>query len=289
MSKSVSFSQYSLFKQCGHQWYLKYVKGLREFTPSIHLTFGTSFHETLQYYLEVMYNESGKKADELDLGAHLKERMKENYVKTLSEVGGKHFSKPEELTEFYEDGMAILNFFKKRRGEYFNKKNTKLVGIEIPIESKVTDQVDGVFIKGFVDFVLYNELADTYTVFDIKTSTRGWGDKEKKDQTKINQILLYKRYLSEQLNVPEDKIDVLFFIVKRKVPAVSDFPIKRIQEFKPANGTRKVKEAYEDFAGFVNEVFTPQGEYKDQTYPKNVSSLCKWCPFNDKPELCDKK
>ncbi len=287
MSKSVSFSQYSLFKNCQHQWYLTYVKGLRDSKPSIHLTFGTSFHETLQHYLQVMFEESGKKADEIDLNLYLKERMKENYTNTLK--GKDHFSNAKEMTEFYEDGVAILDFFKKRRAEYFSKKNTKLVGIEIPIESKVTDEVDGVYIKGFIDFVLYHELSDTYTVFDIKTSTKGWGDKEKKDQTKINQILLYKRYLSQQLNVSEDKINVMFFVVKRKVPAVSEYPIKRIQEFVPANGTRKVKEAYEDFAGFVNEVFTKEGEYKEQSYTKNVSNLCKWCIFNDKPELCDKK
>ncbi len=45
----------------------------------------------------------------------------------------------------------------------------------------------------------------------IKTSTRGWGDKEKKDETKQFQLVLYKKYYSQQFNIPEDNIDVLEF------------------------------------------------------------------------------
>jgi len=287
MSKSVSYSQYSLFRQCSHQWYLTYVKGLREFKPSIHLTFGNSFHETVQHYLQVMFEKTGKEADEIELDSYLKERLVENYKQASS--NGIHFSTPKELSEFHSDGVAILSFFKKNRAEYFSKKNTKLEGIEIPISTSASTEIKNITVKGFIDFVLYSELADRYTIYDIKTSTRGWGDKEKKDQTKINQILLYKKYFSLLKNVPEDKIDVVFFIVKRKVPEVSEYPIKRIQEFKPANGTKKVKDAYEDFSEFINEVFTKDGEYIEQEYKKNPTKLCHWCPFDNKPDLCDKK
>lgn len=287
MSKSVSYSQYSLFRQCPHQWYLTYVKGFREFKPSIHLTFGTSFHETVQHYLQTMYEKTGKEADEIELDSYLKQRLVENYKQATA--NGVHFTTPQELSEFHSDGAAILSFFKKNRAEYFSKKNTKLVGIEIPINAKASTEIENVTIKGFIDFVLYSELADRYTIYDIKTSTRGWGDKEKKDQTKINQILLYKKYFSELKGVPEENIDVVFFIVKRKVPEISEFPVKRIQEFKPANGTKKVKDAYQDFSEFINEVFSKDGEYIDQDYKKNPTRLCNWCPFDNKPELCDKK
>jgi hypothetical protein len=286
MSKSVSYSQYSMFRQCPHQWYLTYVKGNREFKPGINLTFGTSFHETLQNYLGVMFEDSLKKADEIDLGNYLKQRLVENYTSTAK---GNHFSSPEELSEFHADGVAILDFFKKRRAEYFGRKNNKLIGIEVPINAKASPDIENVEIKGFIDLVIYNENSERYTIYDIKTSTRGWSDKEKKDQTKINQILLYKRFFSLLRNIPEDSIDVMFFIVRRKVPEVSEYPIKRIQEFIPANGTKKVKDAYVDFTEFVNEVFTKDGEYIEQEYKKCPTRLCDWCQFNDKAELCDKK
>ena len=43
---------------------------------------------------------------------------------------------------------------------------------------------------------MYNENTETFTIYDIKTSTRGWGDREKKDEIKQFQILLYKIYFS---------------------------------------------------------------------------------------------
>ena len=39
---------------------------------------------------------------------------------------------------------------------------------------------------------------DKIYIYDIKTSTRGWNDTEKKDDSKIAQILLYKEYFSKQ-------------------------------------------------------------------------------------------
>jgi hypothetical protein len=142
---------------------------------------------------------------------------------------------------------------------------------------------------GFIDFILYHKVTDSYTIFDIKTSTRGWGDKEKKDQTKINQILLYKHFYSKALSIPEDKIDVQFFIIKRKIFENAEFPMKRIQEFVPANKTKKVKDAYNSIESFVKECFTPDAKYNtDREYTKNTSA-CKWCEFAKRSDLCDKK
>ena len=55
-----------------HQWKLNYMDGHRTFDPSIHLVFGT-MHETLQEWLDVLYNKSPKEATELDLGKMLYE------------------------------------------------------------------------------------------------------------------------------------------------------------------------------------------------------------------------
>lgn len=285
---AVSYSQYSMYKNCPYQWYLSYVKKHSSFKPSIYLTYGTSFHETLQEYIKVMYEESAKKADEIDLADLLKQRMVENYKITLEENKGEHFSTPEELKEFLSDGVATLEWFKKNRSRYFSKKDTDLVGIEIPILQPVLEENPNVFMNGFIDFILYDKASDLYTIYDIKTSTRGWNDKEKKDQTKINQVLLYKRFYSKTLNIPEDKIEVKFFIVKRKVFEGSEYPIHRVQEFVPANGKKKVQSAVEDFSKFIRESFTDKAKHNtERVYQKNTSN-CKYCPFNDKPELCDK-
>ena len=183
--KSVSFSQYSLFNQCPHQWYLKYVKKLRDDKPSIHLVFGTSMHETLQLFFDTMYRKTLKKAEQLDLIGDFKERFLRVYKETLEKNKGVHFSSSEEMREFFDDGVAIIDWFLKKRAKYFSKKGTELIGIEIPLQTQALKGIENVMMNGFIDFVLYDKVLNRYTIYDIKTSTRGWGDKEKKDQIKI--------------------------------------------------------------------------------------------------------
>lgn len=287
--KSVSYSQYSMYAQCPHQWYLAYVKKKKIFKPGIHLLFGTSLHETLQEYLSVMYNESIKAADSMDLGQYLETRMVENYKKDLEQNENQHYTTKEEMMEFIQDGVTTLDWFKKNRGKYFSKKDTELVGIEIPVLQSVTDYSPNVLIQGYIDFILYHKNTDSYTIYDIKTSTRGWGDKEKKDTTKLSQILLYKHFYSKALNIEQDKIDVKFFIVKRKIYESAEFPIPRIQEFMPANKKKKVQEAYTRLESFIKDCFTPDAKYNtERVYEKNKDA-CKWCPYKDSPDLCDKK
>jgi len=285
-NKTVSYSQYSIYKNCPHQWYLNYVKKLQPFKPSIHLIFGTAFHETLQNYLQVMFDKSTDEADKIHLPTYFKTRLIELYEENSKEG---HFSTPEQLSEFYEDAVAILDFFKSKRSLYFSKKNTKLVGIEIPIMEPILEGINNVKFKGFIDLVTYDKVLKKYTIYDFKTSTRGWSDKyEKKDQTKINQILLYKRKFAEMKKVSENDIDVQFFILRRKINEDAEYAAKRIQEFVPANGTKKVKEAIEDVQNFMRDVFTPEGTYQDKQYPKNTNK-CKFCPYLDRPDLCDRK
>lgn len=285
--KTVSFSQYSTFRHCPHQWYLNYVKKKYDFKPSINMTFGTAIHETLQHDLKTMYEESAAAANRIDLEAYFKERFIEVYKGSVKDNKGNHFSTPEEMKEFYTDGMTLLDWFKKRRGKYFNKRNEELVGIEIPLLSKADTTIENVFFRGYIDLIIYDSANDKFTIYDIKTSTKGWTDYDKKDQTKLNQLLLYKKYFSEITGVTEDKIDVKFFIVKRKILENSEYPIPRIQEFIPANGKAKVKQAQEDFSSFVREAFTLEGKYVDKEYEKKPSKLCAWCPFNNS-EHCDK-
>ena len=232
-----------------------------------------------------MFEESATKADKIHLPTYFKARLIEAY-KQQSKTD--HFSTPEQLTEFYEDAVAILEFFKSKRSLYFSKKNTELIGIEIPVLAPVTEEIANVNFRGYIDLVTYNKITDKYTIYDIKTSTKGWSDYEKKDAVKTSQILLYKKLFSQLRNVPEEKIDVQYFIVRRKINESAEYPVKRIQEFTPTHGPRKIKSTYEDFKAFVTDVFTPEGQYREKDYPKHIDN-CRFCPYLDKPELCDRK
>lgn len=282
---SISFSQYSLWLNCPHSWYLKYVKDEDPFKYNIHMMFGSSIHDTIQNYIDIMYNESGVAADEIDLENFFDERFVGSYKK-FYEKHKYHFSTADELREFYQDGAAIVNYFKNERLKFFSRKNYKLLGIELPLIQEIKKNL---FFKGYLDVVLYNTLTEEIEIFDFKTSTRGWFDKDKKDEGKTSQLLLYKDFFSKQYGVDPKKIKVEFLILKRKLWENAKFPVPRIQRFSPPNGKNKINQTKTKFEEFINECFDNEGERIDKVYTKNVSEYnCKYCPFNDKPDLCDK-
>jgi hypothetical protein len=285
--KSISYSQMSMYLSCPKKWALQYRDGHKIYAPSINMTFGTSIHETVQNYLHTMYEENGAAADEIDLEEYFEDRFRENYSKEYKSNKNLHFSNPEEMREFFDDGIAILEFIKKKRHEYFTKRGYYLVGIEIPIVISPNKRYNNILFNGFIDLVIYHEPTNTFTIYDIKTSSRGWGNKEKKDEIKQFQVLFYKSFFSEQFGIPEDNIEVQFFILKRKLWETSDFPQKRIQEFIPAQGKIKLKKAKIALETFIENVFNLDGTYKSTEHLASPSkSACKYCPFLQHKDLC---
>lgn len=285
--KTVSYSQYLIYKRCKYQWYLNYNLKKYEFPPTIHTVFGKAMHVALQKYFEIMYTVSGIKADELDVIQIFKDTFIQEYTKDVESNNGQHFSSPEQIQEFFQDGESIISWLKKHRSKYFSLRNIRFIGAEIPLLLQANEGIPDVYFKGYLDMVLYDEEYEEYSIYDFKTSTRGWTPDNKKDPLKINQLLLYKKFFSQEKKISEDKIKVHFIVLKRKVPVMSDFVINKIQMFEPAQGKNKVSTAFEDFNSFVKDVFTKEGKYEDKEYEKNTSS-CKWCPFNNKPDLCSR-
>ncbi len=265
--KNISYSQLTMYKQCPHKWKLHYKDKIPQREPNIYMIFGIAIHETIQHYLTVFYEKSKVKANEIDLVEIFQTSLMEEYKKQYKSNKNTHFSSAKEMREFFEDGVAILEFFKKKVGGYFSKRNTHLVGIELPILNRPNKMLNNIFYMGYLDVVLYNEATDTFDIIDIKTSTSGWNDRIKKDEDKQFQLILYKQYFAEQYGIPLDKIDIKYFIVKRKIWEKSDWPQKRIQEYSPASGKIKVNKAKNAILEFMSQVFNSNGEIKDQKYP----------------------
>ncbi len=282
--KKISYSQYNQWVTCPHKWKLNYIEDLGEYTDSIHTLFGTSMHEVLQTYLTVMYNDTVKMADALPLQEMLLHRMKYNYTTIMEKNGGVEFCTQADMEEFYQHGLLILEWFKKKRANYFSKKNYELVGIEVPINYDLPNDIKFI---GYMDVVIYDNFRDRYKIIDIKTSTMGWNKYMKGDKNKTDQLLLYKQFYGAQNDIPLDKIDVEYFIVKRKLYEKVDFPQRRIQTFSPANGKPSINKVMNNLNQFIDESFI-NGEYNtEHTYIKQPSKKnCRFCEFNQ-TEYCD--
>jgi hypothetical protein len=283
--KNISYSQLSMYSQCPKKWALNYRDGHKIVEQSIHMVFGTALHETLQLYLDTMYNQSGAAADKLDLETDFKNRLRDEYKKAHKKNNGTHFTDPQGLQEFYSDGIEIINYLRKNRGKYFSKRGWWLVGCEVPIVLAPNPYLQRVKYMGFLDVVLYNENTNKFIIIDIKTSTRGWNDKAKKDKLKQYQLVLYKKFFAEQYNIPIDDIDIEFFIVKRKLYESEDFVIKRVQQFRPPSGKTSVNRANQMLTEFLDNAFNKQGKYSEKEMPATPNNNCKWCPYF-KTHLC---
>jgi len=277
--KNISFSQLSLYNQCPYKWKLQYKDKRKVFTSSISTVFGTSMHLVIQHYLTVLFDESGAAADRIDLEDMFQESLQREYLEQYKVNNNQHFSSSEEMSEFYEDGLQILDFLKKNRSKYFSNRGWYIVGVEIPVILPPLKDYPYILYLGYLDLVLYHEPTNTIKIYDLKSSKKSWGDYQKKDPNKTNQLLLYKQYFSELYKFPIENIEVEFFILKRKLYEESEFVQHRIQTFTPANGAGKIRKANESVYNFITECFNQDNTIKERDYPKNPSKLCDWCPF----------
>lgn len=279
---SISYSQFSMYLQCPKKWEQEYALNKRVFEQSIHTIFGTAMHETLQNYLEVMYSQTAKKADEIDVSSDLQSRMVKLYQEAAQKTG--HFSTPEELQEFWKDGVAILDYFKRKRRVYFSSRDEELVGIETELG---LDLVSNLKFKGFVDVIMRDKRTGRYRIIDLKTSTRGWNKYQKADKTKTAQLILYKEFYGKQFGVDPEMIDVEYIILRRKINEDSEFPMKRIQTFSPASGKPSRNKVGKSLNEFIENAFNTDGTYNLQgEFPAIASSSCRFCKYKDDPTIC---
>jgi hypothetical protein len=288
--KRVSYSQFSNWFKCRHRWYLDHVKGLREFEDSISTCFGTAIHEAVQLYIETLYKQSARDADNHDLNAIFLAAFDRELA------GGEKKGKVVEVTpevhkEYVEDAANIISAFTNmtNRIKHFPSGKYEFVGIEDEIIMPIKHDVEFVC---YIDVILKEKSTGRYRIIDIKTSTSGWNHYQRDDEAKIAQILLYKAFFSRKYDIDINMIDVEFFILRRKLWENYSFPQSRIQTFIPKNNQPAVARALNHFAEFVTECFTPEGKIVENAsiYLKNPGKgkkNCKYCPHKGKN--CDAK
>ena len=275
--KHISYSSLSTYNKCPKLWELQYLRGEVPFRQNIYTCFGTAMHETIQEWLTVMYHDKVKAANDMNKHQLLYSNMIKAYKQGKAQNGHEHFSTQDELTKFWIDGKHILDFIEKKRGAYFSTRNMMLAGVETLLYQEIQP---GVVFKGLVDLVFYHPNTDRWTIMDIKTSTSGWRDAQKKNPNLTAQVILYREYFAKQFNIDKDRIDVEFFIVKRRVPAEAEFASmqKRVQEFRPNAGPRKTKQIITSMNKFIDEVIDENGEYIDKDYKcTNPFGKCEHC------------
>ena len=281
--KNISYTQLSAWSECPHRWAEMYIDKIKT-PPNIYFSFGTAMHETLQEYMELMYNKGQQHADEFDAHKHFQEGFIALYKEADTEKLGKQVTTQKILIEFMNDGLNIIDFFLRHRQEHFQKHGWKLLGIEMPILIAPHEDYPNVKMMGKLDLVMFDETMHRVVIWDIKTSTRGWMKHDKENKAKTSQMVIYKKYFAEQYNVPVENIDVRYFIVKRKIPANPRYPImkSRIQKFEPSSGKTTQNKLGKDIKSFIEDVFIDGSHMYDTDNIDKIlaeTDKCssKWC------------
>jgi hypothetical protein len=285
--KTVSFSQFTNWWTCPHKWYRDYILREKTFEDNLIMSFGTAVHETVQHYLTTLYRVGEKEAEAIDTDTFLLNALNAQIkLKSIPHTQA-------ELDEFIQDGQNILREFKEpsNRLRYFPRDKWELLAIEDELNAGIRNNVN---LTGHLDIVLREKLSGDIRIVDFKTSNSGWTNYQKEDFTKTSQLVLYKALYSKNNNIPLGKIQVEFFILKRKLYDASKakYEQSRIQVFKPASYQNDVLLVIQEFSKFVETCFTPEGEHKkDNIYPKNPGKNkknCKYCNYL-KNGKCDGK
>lgn len=284
--KIVSYSQYSKWFVCPRRFFLEKVMGLEIKENNIHTCFGTAMHEAVQKYVQTLYTESSPKADALDLN----QIYLEAFDRELLEKNVEYTQ--EEYFEFTNDAKNIIREFcnSSNRIKYFPSGKYEFLGVELKINQPIKNNLE---FMALIDLALKDKKTGRIKIIDFKTSSMGWNSYMKTDESKFSQILLYKALYSKKYNVPLSKIDVEFFILKRKLMENVSFPQNRIQVFVPANTSSDIKKSLGKFTTFINECFTTEGGYNDK--PENYLKIpgknkknCKYCNYKN-TKHCDGK
>ena len=289
IQKNISYTQLSAWSECPYKWKKMYIDKMKQ-PPSIYFSFGTAMHETLQEYMELMYNTSQMAADNFDAHTHFQEGFLKLYKEDI-EKAGENIATKEQLVEFTNDGLEIIDFFIKYRQEHFHKHGWELVGIEMPVLVEPHEDYPNVMLMGKLDLVMFDKTTHRLVIWDIKTSTRGWTKWDKQNKIKTSQMVIYKKYFADQYNVPIENIDVRYFIVKRKIPDNPKYQImkSRIQKFEPSSGKTTINKTVKNIREFIEDCFV-KGTHSyntDKKYTKTATvKACRWCPFLD-TEHCD--
>jgi PD-(D/E)XK nuclease superfamily len=272
----VSFSQYAMYLKCPHSWCLNYAMKMRKTDLNINLYFGTAMHHAIQTYIEKLYTVGESAADDLNVQEIFIEKLNLELEKDKE----KYQCPPETLEEYIEDGRNIIRYFlnKQIRNRYFHPNKFEFVGVELPIDMDIRNNVRFV---AFIDLVLRDKKTNKIVIYDFKTSNFGWNNYTRSDITKYTQVLLYKGFYAKKYNVDLDDIEVLFFLLVRNPEHPDNYICSNhIDIFVPSSEKSEIIQSIKGLMEFVEASFTPDGEYNlARTYSKNPGKNYKNCDY----------
>ena len=244
-----SFSQLAAFSNCPLQYKFAFVLKIPVPTDKASLIFGRVLHNVLNEFLEPLLD--SKQAFQNSLFGETKvvnlndKILLEIYERRWQPDG---YNNKEERDNYYLKGKKILNSF-------FERLATEGQPDVLFLEKNFTFKIGEGVIKGAIDRV--DRLTDgTLEIIDYKTGN----PKEKLEYSDKRQLILYKIFLEEFLNIKANLLSYYYLEGGYKTSFVAkDKDVEKLRL----------------------EVLKEIAEIKKGNFPPNPSELCKYCDFRD--------
>lgn len=159
----ISFSEFSLYNECGQKHLIFKHLALDVQEQSIHLFFGNAIHEAIE-----MGVKNGLTKEQR--ACHFADKFKKDMMDNM--LNDKQFN---DVDDFIEQGKNILLILDTE----VLLEGYQIVSVEEPLYEMIYKKFH---FKGFIDLIAYNPTTDKYLIIDWKTSGEEWDvDKKKKD------------------------------------------------------------------------------------------------------------
>ncbi len=263
----VSFSEIKQWKDCGWRHKLLYIDKIGTFEDSPHLHYGTIIHDAVENLL---------KTGKVDLNV-----VKEKIEKTWDDSG---FDSNDYIV--LQESKAALQGWKYKHNSSKNWVDWSNACLErLPIfleenfpgyslfnaEEQLFEDIEfnNKKFKGFIDCILKvpTNKGDKYWIIDWKTSSgRGWTKSKQQDISFISQLVLYKHFWSKKHDIPLNKINCGFVLLKKIKKSE-----KTCQLIKVPTGPKTMERSLKLMRSMLKTV-------GQQRYLKNRNS-CMFCEF----------
>lgn len=267
----ISFSEYSLFNQCGHRHLLEKYLGIYQQPPSIHLYFGNAIHASIELSLKEGW----------DIEKRV-QNFKVAFTKDMLDNMKNTNDFKQHFQNFLVQGEYILRFLDLNRilDEY------DIVSVEEPLYEQIYSKY---YFKGFIDLVLRHKVTKRYRIVDWKTSGEDWKvEYKKKDFIFLSQMRFYKFFWCRKNNVSFSEVDCMYVVLNRLTDKNNPNSYPGNIQYVEINSTEEeIKTSLDNLAKSIRMI------HIEKRFPKVKFTLgeregCKFCPLKGgKHPLCD--
>ena len=250
--KRISYSEFKIWNECSFKHKLTYIDNLSNFKGNEHTAFGKAVHSVCEKLV-------------VDNNTDTNQEFKNNFrdeIKILRKKGD-----PLDKALVVEMLGQSVNIFDKilpSLQNYFG--NYTIFSIEELIFEDIEYFDTDFKFKGFIDLVIKTD-DGKYHIVDWKTCSWGWRSQKKSDPMIVYQLSLYKKFFADKHNIPLDKIETHFALLKRTAKK------ENVEIFKVSNKNRRINNALQALENAIMNI-------KAKNFVKNKLS-CRYCEFKN--------